>query len=109
MIVREMIDICVPICKICTGALGRIMVYRDDYKGHLYFCKDCGTEYKIIGQGQAENELLMEYDNGKRLEAQPWEIQYELSKETENWNGCYPDPNLGHGKNWEKEKNHDLS
>lgn len=34
----------------------------------------------------------------------PWEMQYELSKETENWNGCYPDPNLGHGENWESEE-----
>lgn len=34
----------------------------------------------------------------------PWEMQYELSKETENWDGCYPDPNLGHGENWESEE-----
>lgn len=34
----------------------------------------------------------------------PWGMQYELSKETENWNGCYPDPNLGHGENWESEE-----
>ena len=65
MIIREMIDIRVPICKCCQGALDRKMVKRPDYSGHLYFCTDCGTEYKIIGQGQAENELYFEYDNGK--------------------------------------------
>lgn len=45
------------------------------------------------------------YALGKEYyKARPWEMQYELSKETENWNGCYPDPNLGHGENWEKEE-----
>ena len=68
MIVREMLNVQVPICKVCQGALGRIMVYRDDYKGHLYFCKDCGTEYKIVGQGQAENELLMEYERNEKFD-----------------------------------------
>ena len=65
MIIREMLNVQVPICKVCAGGLGRIMVYRDDYKGHLYFCQDCGTEYKIVGQGQAENELLMEYERNR--------------------------------------------
>lgn len=62
MKIREMLDIRVPICKKCQGALGRIMVYRPDYKGHLYFCHDCGTEYKLIGGGQADNELYVEYE-----------------------------------------------
>lgn len=62
MIIREMIDVKVPRCKICGGPLHRIMVYRPDYKGHLYFCVDCGTEYKIVGVGQADNELEFEYE-----------------------------------------------
>ena len=70
MIIREMLNVQVPICKVCQGALGRIMVYRDNYKGHLYFCRDCGTEYKIVGQGQAENELLMEYENPYRIRSE---------------------------------------
>ena len=65
MLIREMIDIRVPICKICQGALDRKMVFRPDYAGHLYFCRDCETEYKIVGQGQAENELEFEYERKK--------------------------------------------
>ena len=69
MKIREMMDVRTPICKVCQGALGRIMVYRDDYKGHLYFCHDCGTEYKIVGQGQSDIELLMEYEIKHKEEA----------------------------------------
>ena len=62
MVMREMLDIQTPVGKVCKGALGRIMVYRKDYKGHLYFCHDCGTEYKIVGQGQSDIELEVEYE-----------------------------------------------
>ncbi len=66
MIVRNMLDIRVPICKVCQGALDKKLVIggREKYNGHLYFCVDCGTEYKIIGPGQSDNELYVEYDNG---------------------------------------------
>ena len=62
MKVREMLNVAVPICKNCQGALGRKMVFRPDYKGHLYFCDRCGTEYKLIGEGQADNELYVEFE-----------------------------------------------
>lgn len=65
MIQQEMLDIRTPICKVCQGALGRIMVYRKDYKGHLYFCHDCGTEYKIVGEGQSDIELEVMYERRK--------------------------------------------
>ena len=65
MKVREMLDTRVPICKNCQGAINKTMVFWDTYKGHLFYCQDCGTTYKIVGQGQADNELLVEYERRK--------------------------------------------
>lgn len=64
MTIREMFDTRVKICKVCQGHVDKKMVIRDDYKGHLFYCVDCGTEYRIVGEGQSENELEVEYDNG---------------------------------------------
>lgn len=66
MKIREMLDIRVPKCKICKCALGRKMVMRPNYKGHIYFCTGCGTEYKLISDGQADNELYVEYERRKK-------------------------------------------
>lgn len=65
MTMREMFDTRVKICKVCQAHVDKIMVMRDDYKGHLFVCHDCGTEYRIVGEGQAENELLVEYERKK--------------------------------------------
>ena len=65
MVIREMFDTRVKICKVCSGHIKRKMVMRDDYKGHLFYCVDCGTEYKIVGEGQADNELEVEYERRK--------------------------------------------
>lgn len=65
MIIRDMFDTRVKICKVCQGHVDKKMVIRDDYKGHLFYCVDCGTEYKIVGDGQAENELEVEYERNK--------------------------------------------
>lgn len=61
---REMLAVHVPICKVCGGALDKRMEIggRDKYNGHLFFCVDCGTEYRIVGPGQADNELEVEYE-----------------------------------------------
>ena len=65
MIIRDMFDTRVKICKVCQGHVDKKMVIRDDYKGHLFYCVDCGTEYRIVGEGQAENELEVEYERNK--------------------------------------------
>ena len=65
MIIREMLDIQTPHCKICTGLLNKKMVMRDDYKGHLFVCHDCNTEYRIVGEGQSDIELEVEYERSK--------------------------------------------
>ena len=62
MIIREMFDTRVKICKICSGKVERMMVTEGDYKGHLFYCVDCGTTYKIVGEGQSDNELEVEYE-----------------------------------------------
>ena len=66
MIIRDMFDTRVKICKVCQGHVDKKMVIRDDYKGHLFYGVDCGTEYKIVGEGQAENELEVEYERPYR-------------------------------------------
>lgn len=68
MIIRDMFDTRVKICKVCQGHVDKKMVIRDDYKGHLFYCVDCGTEYKIVGEGQAENELEVEYERNERFD-----------------------------------------
>ena len=65
MLITDMFDTRVKICKVCQGHVCRALVMRDDYKGHLFRCVDCGTEYRIIGPGQAENELEVEYERCK--------------------------------------------
>lgn len=63
------------------------------------FCEECGITETNPSFGQQYCRYC-----GTKFKNKPWEMQYELSKEIENWNGCYPDPNLGHGENWEKEE-----
>lgn len=61
---QTMINTAVPTCRVpkCGGALDKgFMIYPGGYQGTFYFCTNCKTQYLIVGQGQAENELLCEY------------------------------------------------
>ena len=64
MLIQDNLDTRVPICKVCGGKLDRRMKIegRDGYNGHVFFCVDCNTEYRIKGMGQSDNELYVEYD-----------------------------------------------
>lgn len=62
---RTMIDTRVPVCRIkgCSGALDKgFLNLPEEYQGTYYFCTHCHTQYRIIAEGQAENELLCEYE-----------------------------------------------
>ena len=65
---QTMIDTRVPICRVpgCSGALERGFINEPGkYQGTYYFCTACHMRYLIKGEGQAENELLCEYEKGE--------------------------------------------
>lgn len=65
---QTMIDTRVPICRVpgCSGALEKgFMRIPGGYQGTYYFCTACHMRYLIKGEGQAENELLCEYEKGE--------------------------------------------
>lgn len=64
-----MLDTRVPICKLCSGYLRRVFIKTETYKGHVFICVNCATPYYICGEGQAENELYVEYDNPNVIDA----------------------------------------
>lgn len=53
---KIMVDTRVPRCCKCSGVLDKGFIGTESY----FFCTDCHTQFKIIEQGQAENELLCE-------------------------------------------------
>lgn len=66
---QTMIDTRVPICRVpgCSGALDKGFInHPGEYQGTYFFCVNCGMRYKIIGEGQAENELLCEYERSNK-------------------------------------------
>ena len=60
---QTMIDTRVPTCRIpgCSGALDKGFLNTPEYQGTYFFCTNCHMQYRIVGQGQSENELLCEY------------------------------------------------
>ena len=61
---QTMVDTRVPTCPIkgCSGALEKgFLNLPGEYQGTYFFCTNCHTQFRIIGQGQSENELLCEY------------------------------------------------
>ena len=89
MIIREMFDTRVKICKICSGKVERMMVTEGDYKGHLFYCVDCGTTYKIVGEGQSDNELEVEYE--RLYECDPDKNLSCTGRHIKDWCGKKPD------------------
>ena len=53
---KVMIDTRVPSCPRCSSALDKGIRDNTSY----FFCPNCHTEYHVIDEGQAENELLCE-------------------------------------------------